>query len=163
LPPPPLPPEPGTPAYTAVADQYAAAQDQTTSLGSALLRVGALLLPPTGVWARAMLDSVAPVLGVPGARVVCPHIAHAPGPQPMFVLVAGTLSCHDCLQAVRIRPPRPECGRCGRSGLALLREVIAQRHIVIARGRLCPACLYAERFRPHSSPTPDSSTGGISP
>lgn len=158
MPPPPRPPERGTPAYGAAADQYAAAFADATRQAATLLHTGgALLVTPDGPWADAMLTSVAPGRGV--RRVVCPHVASAAGPQPMFVLRPGVLMCLACLGMIEHQPPGPVlCDRCGRpSTLFPPRLVIAQRHLVIARGRLCLSCFHSEHAP--TTTTPDASPG----
>lgn len=131
-------PERGTPAYTATADQFDAAQRDATGRAAALLHAGALLVAPDGPWAARMFDSVRP--GAP-ARVVCHHISAMNGPTSMYVTAPGTLVCPACLAREADRH-RDICAGCrkARSGPLPHRIHIAQRGIAIAHGRLCFTC-----------------------
>jgi hypothetical protein len=143
----PTPPEPGTAAYAAEADQYNAALADVRRIGLRLTGRGAALVGPGGPWAAALLDSVAESVGRP--RRVCATIAAAVGPIPMFVVHPGLLTCESCTNDLLTGLPST-CSQCGRNPTEVdpLRAVAAQRLHVLARGRLCPSCLYAEQ-NPH--------------
>lgn len=136
------PPKPGTPAYTATADQFDAAQRHATEQAVALFRAGARLLLPTGPWAVRMFGSVQP-----GAlrREACAHLRALAGPVPMYVTAPGTLACTTCATT---RPPSRDapCSMCGRDPATFLphRPHVAQRGIVIAYAPLCFGCSYRE-------------------
>lgn len=139
-------PDPGTPAYQATADQYAAAQRDATRQAAALLHSGALLVAPDGPWAARMLDSVR---AGQSRRMVCKHLADANGPKPMYVVAPRTLVCPDCLDSAiaTLAQHLPGCAACGRAGPGPLphRIHIAQAQITLIWGRLCLSCGARER------------------
>lgn len=157
---PPLPPEPGSLAYQALADQLAAAVNEVTQHAAHLTHEGALLLDASGPWAEALHASVAPILGRSRRRAICAHIAHHSGPQPLYVITPQFLICRACLDVFERRPAASldchRCHRCARPSVPPLRTVIAQRGQVLAIGHLCPPCLFAERLHhttaPHGDP-----------
>lgn len=140
---PPRPPEPGTPAYVATADQYGAAQRDATRQAAALLRAGARLVAPTGPWASRMLGSVRAV----GRSGLCPHLdaRYRPdSPVPLYATMPGTLRCYEC--AATGLDSHPACAMCGsRRPDPLAPQLhLAQRGIVIAYAPLCFPCSHRE-------------------
>lgn len=143
---PPRPPEPGSPGYLATADQlHAAIEDARRQTAALAVASDAVLVGTAGPWAAGMLDSTAPGRG---RRVVCLHLGRRPvGPAPMVVMRPRSLVCIECVAVIADveRATPPPCHLCGGPPLSgPIRVVLAQRGHVIARGRLCPPCLFAE-------------------
>lgn len=136
-------PEPGTPAYTYLADQFDAAQRHATEQAAALLHAGARLVTPTGPWAAERLASALPTRR---GRRGCRHLAAMTGPAPMYVTAPAWLVCHDCLPSHddRARIPCAQCARATRPGPRRYGVCIAQRQLLIAYGALCFTCTYRE-------------------
>ena len=136
--PPPRLPDPGTPAYTATADQFAAAQRDAQRQAAALLRAGARLVATTGLWAAGLLDSVRP--GMP-YREVCTHLAQTSGPAVRYVTEPALLLCRACQVQMAARTPGV-CAMCGRADPFVLphRPHIAQQGVTLVYGVLCLSC-----------------------
>lgn len=136
----PRPPDPGSLAALAAADQRAAAHRDTLAWAAALVHDGALLVPHTGPWAARAFASVQPHRWV----TRCPHIDRARGHLPMAIPARGHLACRGCLAstAVELDWRFPRCRSCDtpRPGVLSHRVHVAQLRHVLAYGRLCFTC-----------------------